>query len=102
MLALRRLERPEPVFNITVDCCHRFYANGVLSANCDSARYGWATRKRSLFREPIEVRAAREIRGPDPHTRAMQERMFWARERAEEVDGGGVTLRGRRRFRYFE
>lgn len=30
-----------PVYNITVDEQHEFYANGVLVKNCDTARYLW-------------------------------------------------------------
>lgn len=35
----RRLNKRGPVFNITVDAVHEYYANGVLVHNCDSARY---------------------------------------------------------------
>ena len=91
------------VYNLTVDCCHRFYANDILSANCDSLRYLWATRRRGEVVEPIEVRASREITAEDPNHRAMQERMFLAREGDGRGDSGGVILRGRMRpGRWFE
>lgn len=103
MLAVRRITGTASVFNITVDCCHRFYANGILSANCDSARYGWMTRKR-VVRKPFEVRAAEAVNAVDPNDRAMQERVFWAKERSAGFLGGGVNIRGGRRvtLRSFE
>ncbi len=68
----------------------------------DMLRYGWASRKR-VVREPFEMRAAREVNSPDPNVRAMQERLFWSREKAGGIFGGGVTMRGGRRlFRGFE
>jgi hypothetical protein len=63
----------------------------------DAARYGWMTKRRSV-REPLEIRAAREVCAVDPNERAMQERLFWARERGSAgILGKGVLLRGGRR-----
>lgn len=87
-----------PVYNLTVDCCHRFYANGILSANCDCLRYLWATRQGGKVNVPMELRAAQEITAENPTWRAMQERIFLSRENAVGGDGAGVTIRGRRRF----
>ena len=39
VIGLKRLSNRSPVFNITVDAVHEYYANGVLVHNCDSARY---------------------------------------------------------------
>jgi hypothetical protein len=70
---------------------------------CDSLRYLWATRRRGEVVEPIEVRASRAITAEDPNHRAMQERMFLAREGGGGGDSGGVILRGRMRpGRWFE
>lgn len=103
VVALRRLTERGSVYNLTVDCCHQYYANGILSANCDSLRYLWATRRRGEVFEPIEVRASREITAEDPNHRAMQERLFLAREAGGAGEPGGVILRGRMRpSRYFE
>ena len=69
----------------------------------DSLRYLWATRRRGEVFEPIEVRASREITAEDPNHRAMQERLFLAREAGGAGEPGGVILRGRMRpSRYFE
>lgn len=86
------------VYNLTVDCCHRFYANGILSANCDCLRYLWATRQGGKVNVPMELRAAKEITAENPTWRAMQERIFLSRENTVGGDGAGVTIRGRRRF----
>ncbi len=103
VVALRRLTERGSVYNLTVDCCHKYYANGILSANCDGLRYLWATRRRGEVYEPIEVRAVREVNAVDPNHRAMQERLFLAREGAVGEPQGGVILRGRMRpSRWFE
>lgn len=69
----------------------------------DAARYGWASKKR-VIREPFEIRAAKMVNSPDPNTRAMQERMFWASEKSAGIFSGGVSIRGGRRaiLRSFE
>jgi len=36
-----------PVYNLRVDGCHEFLANGVLVSNCDALRYGLAARNRA-------------------------------------------------------
>lgn len=38
VVAVHRSKRA-PVFNLTVEDCHEFFANGVLVANCDALRY---------------------------------------------------------------
>lgn len=63
----------------------------------DCVRYLWATRKRGDVVEPMEVRAAREITALDPNHRAMQERIFLARENSAEGADFSVRIRGRRR-----
>ena len=30
----------QPVYNLTVDTVHEYFANGVLVSNCDARRYG--------------------------------------------------------------
>uniref|UniRef100_A0A6M3L680 Putative terminase n=1 Tax=viral metagenome TaxID=1070528 RepID=A0A6M3L680_9ZZZZ len=37
---IRRVKDPYHVYNLTVDGEHEYYANGILVANCDAARYG--------------------------------------------------------------
>lgn len=70
---------------------------------CDGLRYLWATRRRGEVHEPIEVRAVREVNAVDPNHRAMQERLFLAREGVVGEPQGGVILRGRMRpSRWFE
>lgn len=39
VLAVIALAEPMPVFNLTVEGCPEFYANGVLVHNCDALRY---------------------------------------------------------------
>lgn len=39
VLPLSRGAKRQSVFNITVDYAHEYYANGILSGNCDASRY---------------------------------------------------------------
>lgn len=40
IIATRKLKRKRRVYNLRVDDCHEYFANGVLVHNCDAARYG--------------------------------------------------------------
>ena len=55
IVAVGRCEEKTPVYNLTVDGAHLFYANGILSSNtdgedhpCDGVRYGCMSRPRKL------------------------------------------------------
>jgi hypothetical protein len=45
VVGVKRLNKRAPVYNLTVDAVHEYYANGVLVHNCDAARYlAWGLR----------------------------------------------------------
>ena len=58
----------EPVYNLTVEGEHEYYANGVLVSNCDAERYvvGWLrdTRDYTLHVAPNPFGVRRESPGP--------------------------------------
>lgn len=54
MLRVEPLHRNAPVYNITVDGEHEFFANGVLVSNCDAARYAYAAMSHYLSKVPQE------------------------------------------------
>lgn len=39
IVEIRDNEQKQPVYNLTVDGCHEYFANGILVHNCDSLRY---------------------------------------------------------------
>ena len=44
LLYAGKLKIKQPVYNLTVNKIHEYYANGVLVSNCDAGRYGTYSR----------------------------------------------------------
>jgi len=64
VVGVRPLNYSAPVYNLTVENSHQFYANGILVANCDAVRYLLSSQfraaKEPLADEPLDKMEARK------------------------------------------
>ena len=70
----------QPVYNLTVDGVHEYYANGILVANCDAARY-------LVMQTDFGISGLWETAEPIP----AQPRAHGPAATFEGIHGGGVT-----------
>ena len=55
VLDVKKLKKKRIVYNLSVEGCHEYFANGILVSNCDSLRYGLNSIKQ--IRKPTKFRA---------------------------------------------
>lgn len=79
-----------PVYNLTVEGDHEYYANGILTHNCDTMRMACADygppAALPTQEEIFEARLAEEVKVPQPQDadQAALSRVIWADEFAKE------------------
>lgn len=80
------LPDPEPVYNLTVEGAHEYYAAGVLVSNCDAARYGFYSWERLTDESTSSTRweVARRLT-PAQEREIELRRMFAAGKRVGEA-----------------
>jgi PBSX family phage terminase large subunit len=49
------LDKPIPVFNLTVEDCHEYFANSILVHNCDCARYACMYMQEDVWVAPVDL-----------------------------------------------
>ena len=55
VLDVKKLEKKQKVYNLSVEDCHEYFAEGILVSNCDALRYGLNSIKQ--IRVPSKFRA---------------------------------------------
>ena len=91
VLGLRDASRAD-VYNLTVEDAREFYANGILTHNCDALRYGIMTWKMQGVKPRQEV-IAEAVRGLDPTSAAIAYERF-----GEETNRGPVLRSAQKRW----
>ena len=71
VVALRKVTTKKEVWNISVEDCHEYFANGVLTHNCDSVLYA----SRRVFNHL----------GINPKERAQYGSKEWAKEEEQRI-----------------
>lgn len=54
LVRLERLIKKEPVYNITVEGEHEYFANGILNSNCDAVLYAFKESPAFAYTPPME------------------------------------------------
>lgn len=81
------------VYNLEVEGSHEFYANGILTHNCDSLRYAVMTWP-MYAAKPREERLAEAVQGLDPTNAMLTARKFEIEERRTTEMYSPKAIRG--------